>query len=283
MKKIALMYHRIEKSNDARVSQFSRFYNQRQTLITLENFIRDIKYLLELGWKHVPIEKINESEDKSFHISFDDGYKEIISLVVPTLLKFHINNASFYVSTSTISENYLPLPLDVLYYLAEKGRYNSILKILQIKKGNSMASSYYIVRKKLYNMTNKEIFNFISSLNLSLKDKQAIKLQYLTLQDIKKIKSLGFTMGSHGTIHRNYCLNRNDTLNDLVESKNFLEKILVENVNSFSFPDGVYNEELIKLCTNIGYKYLLAISKNNKNDLVIPRAFITNKGVKEYV
>jgi peptidoglycan/xylan/chitin deacetylase (PgdA/CDA1 family) len=62
-------------------------------------------------------------------------------------------------------------------------------------------------------------------------------------------------IGSHTANHRNLTrLNDSDALNEMSESKGFLEQALEYTVDSISFPYGAFNSRELKLASQTGYK-----------------------------
>lgn len=79
----------------------------------------------------------------------------------------------------------------------------------------------------------------------------------LDLQEIKEISAQGIEIGSHTLNHADL---RNVDLNvakdELHLSKSILEEVIGKEVVSFSFPYGSYDDELIKLAFDYGYKFV---------------------------
>jgi len=86
-----------------------------------------------------------------------------------------------------------------------------------------------------------------------------IALQYLNqnMMNRKQIKMLhrnGMEIGSHTITHPNLTAISKDRLEmELKQSKSELEEIIGDEVTSFAYPTGFYNESVIDMCKNAGY------------------------------
>ena len=77
---------------------------------------------------------------------------------------------------------------------------------------------------------------------------------YLTLEQVKDMQRRGIEIGSHTADHLALVnLNGDFLLNQVRNSKIFLEWSGLETIFAFSYPNGAYNSELIKLLEREGY------------------------------
>jgi len=81
------------------------------------------------------------------------------------------------------------------------------------------------------------------------------KKGYLSHDELREISRHPLvTIGAHGLHNRRFTeLNRNDSRFELIESRIILEKITKKRVELMSWPHGVCNEELERLCEASGY------------------------------
>ena len=82
----------------------------------------------------------------------------------------------------------------------------------------------------------------------------------MTIDQMSSIPKDLLTVGSH-TVNHNKLTDLNDEeINfELSESKIILEKLIGENVKTISFPNGEYNNSIVKKCFEIGYKRVFTI------------------------
>jgi peptidoglycan/xylan/chitin deacetylase (PgdA/CDA1 family) len=74
-------------------------------------------------------------------------------------------------------------------------------------------------------------------------------------QVLKEISEEYVSIGSHSVTHTDLAtISKNKVLDEFINSKKTLEKIINKNVNYFSFPFDSFNNELIELSKQAGYK-----------------------------
>jgi len=98
----------------------------------------------------------------------------------------------------------------------------------------------------------------------------------------KNLADNGHTIGSHGVTHKYLpSLNQEDQFYELQYSKNYIEEKTGRDVTIFSLPGGKYNEKVIQLSKEIGYKRVLTteFGLNNTNNLsfLLNRMSLKNK------
>ena len=86
MKIPILVYHSI--SND--VSSLS---------LSINEFEKHIIYLKDKNFETINFDQINSTKNKQIIITFDDGYKDLVSSVLPILKKYNFNATCFVVSS----------------------------------------------------------------------------------------------------------------------------------------------------------------------------------------
>jgi peptidoglycan/xylan/chitin deacetylase (PgdA/CDA1 family) len=101
----------------------------------------------------------------------------------------------------------------------------------------------------------------------------------MNADNLREIKSKLVSIQSHGVSHTDLVnLKAEDAKKELLESKNRLETILQQQVKFFSFPRGKYNEYLIQLAQDVGYKRVFSISPylafSNLNEYVTGRIVV---------
>jgi len=278
MKKIILMYHRVQDKAESNINNFSNIYKKKQTLVSTEIVKSDVEFLENLGWSHVSLGKFIKSREKVFHLSFDDGYIEHLTIISPLLQNLNIRNASFCINTCILYDRMVPLPLDVIYFSISHNGLETTLKRLNLPNKLSLLNSMKAMKSLTNRMTPIEIKRLPEDLKITSSEITIIRKQYLKPQDIVKLNEQGFTICSHGVTHRNLCKHRNISFSELKNSKKYLTKLIKKPVNVFSFPDGQYDKTLIKQCNKAGYEIMLAIQNNNEVN-VLPRTFATSNGL----
>lgn len=78
---------------------------------------------------------------------------------------------------------------------------------------------------------------------------------YLTWQEIVELKRCGFNIQSHTHTHSNLNeLNKQELYDELYGSKKLLEHYLNEQIVEICFPKGLFNDKVLEMCEQVGYK-----------------------------
>ena len=105
-------------------------------------------------------------------------------------------------------------------------------------------------------------------------DNPDINDRVMNTEELNKIDSGLFTIGSHCLMHNNLLLlNKNDGKAEIFKSKEILENALKFNIESISFPHGKYNTSHVKQSGEAGYKWIFSIFPeewllSKKNDAI---------------
>ena len=185
--------------------------------LKINQFEKQLKYLKKNGFQSVFIDEINKSKNKKFIITFDDGYKDLISNSLPILKKYNFKATCFVVSNL-------------------------------IGETNSWDENDKNITKK------------------KLMDRMYISLW---------IKN-GMKIGSHSKNHKNLTnLSYEIMLNEITESKFYLENLIDSAVDSFCYPFGSFNEKIIEEVKK-NYKFAFTTKRSRydqsiHNKYLLPR------------
>ena len=82
------------------------------------------------------------------------------------------------------------------------------------------------------------------------------KFQHLTADDLKRLVSAGFEIGSHGASHRSFkSMSEEQCVAELQISKKTIEQIVQRPVLSLSYPFGQFDWQILKLSRQVGYRF----------------------------
>ena len=110
---------------------------------------------------------------------------------------------------------------------------------------------------------------------------------YLSWEQVKELADSGLEIGSHGKYHRILTkINSQELSQEIVGSKEIIEKNLGKEINIFSFPFGAYNEKIIELIKEAGYQAVRDITNgvnHTKNDLYHLRAYFVTENFPRFI
>ncbi len=244
---------------------FSTFSNDRDNIGSVyksnysENFEKQIVFLK----KYFNPKNSLKIEKKDFNIlttflTFDDGYKDNYDIAYPILKKYNIATAFFIVTDFTDTKELAWY--DKLRYLIEKNpeRENEIKKIMfDINHNNQNFSVVKTVTKNL--------------------DFQSQKRLVMNSKELKEIGSNKlFAICPHTANH--IPLNSQEKETQKFQIVNSLEKIKKINNYSnyfFSYPNGLYNKDTLKILKENNFKFAFTtkngINRNINRNLELKR------------
>jgi len=213
---INVFYHVVSDNYLPHIAPLYKYRNSKE-------FENDIDFLLKyfqpVSANDVLLhaERENRITKPSFHLSFDDGMREVYEVVLPVLKRKGIP-ATVFVNASFVDNK------DLFY------RYKAALiadkkpalkrEVLKIK---------YPEREKLDSIAQNSGIDF----------KQFLKGQkpYLTTEEIGILQKNGFTIGAHSIDHPNYSLiSEKEQIRQTLESCRFVKENFGEEKSFFAFP-----------------------------------------------
>jgi len=263
---IVLMYHDLRRDDS-----FESWLKVGQS-----NFRRQIKFLSKIAMFIVPEEILGSMNSNSKRLkmllTFDDGQVNNYRLALPILNEHHIP-ALFFVSTDNVMSGelfwfdriILPIQTKRLSKLnlehyglgnyffqkkSEQKRWDDIQKVLaDIKK------KYGPVHGK-----NKEFENILRYFD-QLNGKELKRLEEesrpLSIEEIRKMSAhKNCHLGSHSHRHEILTyLNDSELKENIEKSKILLENISGRKVEHISYPNGNFDERVIRFCQQGGFRY----------------------------
>jgi len=210
---------------------------------TQKEFIADLDFLLR-HYKPVSMQSILEHpgrlhEKHAFHLTFDDGLREMYDVVVPILEKKGIP-ATFFINPSFLDNKELfyrfkiSLLLQLLDGAPEKSKKEaaSILglrstsfkgirsSLLQNKKNNEE------ILEKLRNLLNTDFTEFLQNYK-----------PYMDTTQVRTLVEKGFTLGGHSMNHPYYPhLILEEQIAQTIKSADFIQDTFDLNYRLFAFP-----------------------------------------------
>ena len=270
-----LMFHRVLPQKQI---TSPNAYTEFGTLISQEYLEQILHWLAENKYKFVNISELyNYVDDKKVvALTFDDGYADNFEFALPILKKFNAT-ATFFPLVCT-SKNNSVQPLDIYYQCVDNMNLNADERAGFIK-GSPKKKFYWADPSKQKGMLNS-IFSEVPKNS---------RVQYMNAAQLIELSNSGFEIGSHGVTHSlltAYYMTKEKQLDEMQNSKKWLESVLNKKVTAYCFPAGYYNLELQKLAKQVGYTSISLISKNEKASAVLPsysRIFVKPNSFSELI
>lgn len=94
------------------------------------------------------------------------------------------------------------------------------------------------------------------------------KDRYMNWSELNELKKEGWQIESHTITHPNLTnIDSKSAWNQILNSKLEIEKNIKGNVQSFSYPAGKYNDEVVKLVKEAGYKNAVSTDRGIENTM----------------
>lgn len=247
--------------------------------INKDEFIRQLDYM-QKHYEIISIDEFykrfsaNKLNGKEIVLTFDDGYRNNLTVLAPVLRKRKLPFTVF-ITTSNISNNTL-FPTSILRLAV----YGSSLKKLFIpslnlefmigtkddKKQTHVILNKYIKRSPLNvveEICNDIIANFSNVKWNNIINKYSA-VNPLNWDEVRELISFGCTIGSHCVEH--ICCHSNQKEEEvkyqIIESKKIIENKLGVTCNYFAYPNGDYTDISNKYVTEAGYLMGFSTKKN---------------------
>jgi peptidoglycan/xylan/chitin deacetylase (PgdA/CDA1 family) len=250
----------------------SKFQAKNKLFVTEKNFKKQIGYIDKILNIVNPLQLQNKKNiTSSAVISFDDGYINSFSFGLKFLSTKKIVPI-YFLNMSAIKYGIPLLPASIEFLEQNFGKFDEFIETNKLTRPISLS-----INSKKFQKLNKYLKNNYKKIN----DYQGKLISHGQLKKFSSKKK--FFLGDHLYEHFNcMALNKNELFN--LANKN--QKILKQfnnNLNFFSYPNGVYNrcfdKKNIMWLKNYGYKKTFGCSNtsNSKlNNFVLDRISLNN-------
>lgn len=243
--------------------------------INFKDFKNIIEYLIENGFDIISIDELNNilrqgviPKQKKIVLTFDDGYIDNYNLVYPFLSEQQIP-FTIYVCNGLIDKS-----IYIWWYLV-LNLYESENKaiIIDNRKVKLKPSNKSIIFKFLKSQNEDSLKSLLSNLGIDIKKSNELfnKEIAMTWAEISKMSESEYvTIGAHTINHYGLkYLSDESSFNEMLLSKNEIERHIKRKVSHFAYPFGSDNEvskrELI-YAKEIGFETAVTTCEFNLND-----------------
>lgn len=218
-------YHAVSDEPKPHFSELTYFRTEK-------DFIADLDFFTQ-NFESVPIEIAN-GFSRHFHLSFDDGMREMYDVVFPLLAERKID-ATFFVTTGFIDNKkmFVSHKRSLLLNEIKNSSYNSTKAADYLKINENQ------IFKNVSELKNEtEIDQIANLLGIDFKQYLHDHQPYLSKNQIIELKKAGFTIGNHSETHRNFnTLSFSEQKIEIVSTNRFLKALGADKL-FFAFPYG---------------------------------------------
>jgi peptidoglycan/xylan/chitin deacetylase (PgdA/CDA1 family) len=266
---VVLLYHRIiPKEKEDTVLSLPGI------VVYQDSFEEQVKFLSE-HYHIVSMDEFIEAKDrqidlphKSVVITFDDGWEDNYLYAFPILKKYKVS-ATIFLTAGLIGTKKFFWPEKVIFLtkkLFDTNGMESFFTRYQAQEFHALltslfkdiesSKSWYMFIERFKKIDEQKRDIFIADLETFLQDPEFPSENFcLNWYQVKEMAHFGFDFASHGMSHKILTdLNEKEIRKEVAGSKNNLESELNTTVNSFSYPNGNYNETIIKILKSSGYQ-----------------------------
>lgn len=248
-----LLYHRVSVKEDEwslhplSPETFERqmeYFARKFKILSLDRLVEYIR-----GGKSLP--------EKALVVTFDDGYKDNYLYAYPILQKYSIQ-ATIFLTTGHIDSDELFWWDKVAYII----KHTSVKQLDLDELGSYPLQSQFNKSRSIITGRLKKLSDVRRQLLIEkLLDSSHVKIPrglgrklILSWKEVKEMSDGGISFGAHCVRHpilTNMALE--DARNEIIRSKKDIEERLGKEVNAFSYPDGDFNAEIVRLVRKSGF------------------------------
>lgn len=232
-------YHMV---SDNKVRHLTNLYPYKG----IRQFTDDLEFLLKhfvpIGLADLleTIDRNGEFSRYSFHLTFDDGFRELDDVVTPILIRKGIP-ATFFVSSAFVDNKILGYEhkASILVEVIEEGIPESIsheLSKLLVRNGLGDNNLSTVIMSVPY--SRKEVLDELALyMKVDLDKYLADRKPYLDSSQIRALIGKGFTIGSHSIDHPLYAnIGFEEQVRQTLESTRWIREAFLLNYGAFAFP-----------------------------------------------
>jgi len=258
------------------VKEDSTYFSARH--ITLEQFEKQLIYFKKhfdiLPTSQAISQKAQSTDRKVISISFDDGFENNLTTVLPLLEKYNIP-VTFCISsicTNDKKDQYLwsEAIAALEYFHGDEKIEVGGLEFQNMHSVKDKKSMYAHFKSLEPEVRDNQIDDLIERYDIDTKLK-SLPTEIWRLMDRNQLIELSQSdqveIGSHGHLHYNLGeISLADARAELLKSKKLLEATIGKEVEVLAYPDGSYTDEVKNIAEEVGYKYQLAVNYLNYAD-----------------
>ena len=243
-----LIYHRVLDEYDPLTPcgiTATHFYKQIEILSKYYHVLQIDEALALLASGNLP--------PNSVSITFDDGYKDCLTIAFPILKSFNLS-ATVFVATGYLNKGMMWNDSIKEYLRHFEGKLDLRdmgLDLYLIQNDYSRLMAYNAIIKNIKYETNEIKFNVINIIAEHVNFKNDINLM-LSDNDVIMLNQAGFEIAAHTHTHPILTtVNPFQAYKEILKSKVYLQLLLNKPINYFAYPNGKPNIDFKQIHCNI--------------------------------
>jgi peptidoglycan/xylan/chitin deacetylase (PgdA/CDA1 family) len=236
------------------------------------------KYLNKIEIKSVK-SKSRISRVRPISLSFDDGFRNFLTVALPLLEKYDVP-ATVFVCTdpryTKLGQTLWNEQIALYLSLGTKYQKDYLFDFCKMHVGQDYQPSN--INQQIRKLPLTELIYLFEVLNSKLNFEgfaKSLNPELYELLDHEEIAKLSkhplVTIGSHGVLHRQLnAIPKEEAIIELNDSKRHLEEITEQPIKDFAYPFGEYNNNLVIQASEIGYTKQYIQNYQNKGDMNHP-------------
>jgi peptidoglycan/xylan/chitin deacetylase (PgdA/CDA1 family) len=221
--------------------------NYLYPVVSPKRFIADLEFMLKhfipINVNEIPLIQAGQKKlsKPAIFLSFDDGFREISTVVAPILLEKGIP-ATFFVSPAFVDNK------DMLYRcklsliankIDELGSEFEVPDFLLLLWGSEVKNTK-VFKKRLFHLkaeNNQLIENIAHAFQVDLKDYLKSVSPYLTLENLTNLAKKGFAIGAHSYNHPYFSdITIDEQIEEVLTSLDWVKSNITDQPRIFAFP-----------------------------------------------
>lgn len=244
-------------------------------------------------------ENWNDVRDKAVLLTFDDGYEDLYTYILPLLEKWEVP-AVFFITTGKIGLEEENWPDEIIRLILTRQKYQAEFTLDDETYGctwktetlNDRLNLYKVIRLLFQRSTQPERVNWLNQLrqwNGYSGGGARRNRRFLSKEQCRLIARSQFvTIGAHSVSHVALGFQSKDVQKrEILNSKIYLEELINKEVEYFAYPFGGYKdytEDTISIIKECGFKKAFSVFPSGDiNDIYqIPRYTIRDWGIDDF-
>ena len=238
------------------------------------------KHLDWLG-KHFEIVAVHELGNRKARskplaaVTFDDGYSDVFHYGLPLLKRKGIP-AGIFVVSDLVGTTELPMHERLYELLATRWPAMSSRALVPRDIQNPFGATRYLLQRFRYD----DIARYVNSISADGGRQAPAKLHPVTWEMLAAMRDAGMTIGSHTKTHAFLTNETHERVwKELKDSRDALQARLGVEVDTFAYPGGCFNAQIVEAVAAAGYR--LAFTDCRHRDPRDPMLTIPRRGLWE--